>query len=72
MSYNTLRRVNRDANILLPGPDKSPPKVRKSNFVKTKLEADVILQNSGILDWKEDAVYFRAQMTKEQPGGLES
>ena len=37
-----------------------------------KVEAEVILQNSGILDWKEDMVYLRAQMTKEQPGSVDT
>ena len=35
-----------------------------------KRDAELVLQHSGVLDWKEDVMYLRAQMTKEQPGSL--
>ena len=36
------------------------------------VDAGKILQNSGILDWKEELSYLESQMTREQPGGLDS
>ena len=33
-----------------------------------KLEAETIIQYSGTMDWREEVLYLRNQMTREQAG----